>query len=182
VTTSPIEAAMTTSDEAVLQERFATLVTEHGAGLGRVARAYSRSSSEAADLAQDIALAIWRALPSFRGECGERAFIFRVAHNRGLSHADARRARDAVTLLEEPPAVVDERPAPDEALDAARRREALWDAIADLGVGHRAVLTLALEGLSHDEIGEVLGITAGNVAVRLSRAKSELRALLGGRS
>jgi RNA polymerase sigma-70 factor (ECF subfamily) len=72
----------------------------------------------------------------------------------------------------------DRRPLADEALDAARRRLALFDAIAALPVAHRAVLTLALEGLAHDEIAEVLGTTANNVAVRLSRARAELRGKL----
>ena len=63
----------------------------------------------------------------------------------------------------------------------ARRRDALWRGIRSLAPASRAVLTLALEGLSHEEIGEVLGITANNVGVRLSRARSELRTMLGGR-
>jgi RNA polymerase sigma-70 factor (ECF subfamily) len=71
-------------------------------------------------------------------------------------------------------------PDPEESLGDARRREALWRGIRSLAPGARAVLTLALEGLSHEEIGDVLGITANNVGVRLSRARSELRAALGG--
>ena len=61
------------------------------------------------------------------------------------------------------------------ALDAARRRDALFRALAELPVGSRAVITLALEGLSHAEIADVLGSTENSVAVRLSRGRAELR-------
>lgn len=45
------------------------------------------------DLTQDIALALWNALPSFHGECSERTFVYRIAHNRGVNHLVRRRAR-----------------------------------------------------------------------------------------
>lgn len=155
------------------------ILAEHGASLRRVARVYAGGPVESADLAQEIALAVFRALPSFRGEASERTFVHRIAHNRGIAHAVARRTRDAVTpIAPAPPDARDPSPPPDEALDAARRSEALLAAIATLPVGSRAVITLALEGMSHSEIADVLGSTANSVAVRLSRARTELRALL----
>ena len=56
---------------------------------------------------------------------------------------------------------------------------AVFRAIHALPVGRRQVLVLALEGLSHEQIGEVLGISAGNVAVRVSRARADLALALG---
>lgn len=153
------------------------VLVEHGASLRRVARVYSRNAAEAADLAQDIALAIWRALPSFRRDSSERTFVFRIAHNRAISHAMARRTREDVTAtIPAPVDAPDPKPSPEEALDAARRGDALLAAIATLPVGSRAVITLALEGMSHAEIADVLGSSANSVAVRLSRAREELRA------
>jgi RNA polymerase sigma factor (sigma-70 family) len=159
------------------------VLADHGASLRRIARVYAKDAADAADLAQDIALALFRALPSFRGESSERTFVFRVAHNRGISHAMARRTREDVT----PPPLVsgapreeaaDPKPTPEEALDAARRAEALLGAVAALPVGSRAVITLALEGMSHAEIADVLGTSTNSVAVRLSRARAELRTRL----
>lgn len=157
------------------------VLAEHGASLRRVARVYARSSEEAADLGQDIALALWRALPAFRGESSERTFVFRVAHNRGISHAMARKTREDVTpaaTAPEPPDARDPKPTPEEALHTARRADALLTAIATLPVGSRAVITLALEGMSHAEIADVLGTSTNSVAVRLSRARTELRTRL----
>ncbi len=166
-----------------MRARFEALLTEHGPGLRRVARAYAARTDETEDLLQEIALALWRALPAFRGECSDRTFVFRVAHNRGITFVErggrVARGRDEVELdtLEIPGAVTAE-----EHLADARRRAALWQAIRQLAPGTRAVLTLALEGLAHAEIAEVLGVSTGAVAVRLSRGRDELRRALGGAS
>jgi len=165
------------AEDTALRARFAALLEAHGPGLRRVARAYAARTAETEDLLQEIALGIWRALPGFRGACSERTFVYRVAHNRGISFAERTRAKPAEPLEDEPSRLPD----PEESLGEARRRDALWRGIRSLAPGARAVLTLALEGLSHDEIAEVLGITANNVGVRLSRARVELRNVLGGR-
>lgn len=170
-----------------LRARFGLLLDRYGGGVRRVARAYAARSDEAEDLFQEIALALFRALPSFRGECSERTFVFRVAHNRGLTFAA--RGKRAAPPRAGPPGEDDdetgelapsEAPSPEERLDGERRRDALWSAIRALAPGARACVTLALEGLSHDEIADVLGITANAVAVRLSRARDQLKAKLGG--
>ena len=172
----PAAIELCAMERDAVRERFEKLLATHGAAIGRVARVYARAPDEAADLAQEIAVAVWRALPNFRGECSERTFVFRVAHNRGISHRNAERTREERTPLIDPPAVPDHTLGADLALDAARQRAALWKAIEALPVGARAVLTLALEGMSHEEIAEVLGSTANSVAVRLSRARADLRA------
>ncbi len=62
-----------------------------GAALARLAASYARGPGDGEDLFQDIAVAIWQALPRFRGECSERTFLFRIAHNRGIAHVARRR-------------------------------------------------------------------------------------------
>jgi RNA polymerase sigma-70 factor (ECF subfamily) len=52
-------------------------------------------------------------------------------------------------------------------------------AIQQLPVGQRQVIVLTLEGLSHAEMADVIGITENNVAVRVNRAKSALKEILG---
>jgi RNA polymerase sigma factor (sigma-70 family) len=176
---TPATLALDMEDTAS-RARFAILLAEHGPGLRRVARAYTRGLAEAADLEQDIALAVWRALPSFRGDASERTFVYRIAHNRGISHAEARRGEATSAPLSEE--MVDARPMADEVLDTSRRRDALVRAISELPIGARSVLTLALEGLTHEEIADVLGTTSNSIGVRLSKARADLRSRLGGRT
>ncbi len=160
--------------EAPSEAAFAELMARHGPGLARVARAYSRTDTD--DLLQEITLAIWQALPGFRRECSERTFVFRVAHNRAWTFSERRRARPTTELDESIPGTGD----PETSLAEARRRDALWEGIRALAPPARMVLTLALEGLTHEEIGEVLGVSAGSVAVRLSRARAQLREWMQG--
>jgi RNA polymerase sigma-70 factor (ECF subfamily) len=159
---------------------FERVLAEHGAALGRVAATYEHDPSRREDLLQEIALAVWRALPSFRGDCAERAFVLRVAHNRGLTHGwRSRRRALGLETIPEPP---DDGPDPERRAAAAQEVERLWQAIRTLPPLQRQVLALALEGLPAREAAQVLGTSENNVAVRLSRARKALRDALGRRA
>ena len=155
-----------------LAERYERLLGEHGDALRRVAGSYA-DPGRREDLFQDVCLAIWQALPRFRGDASERTFLFRIAHNRGLSHSWRRRPR--ATRLDRAESVADPLPGPEARADASQRRARLRHAVRALPLSARQVVTLSLEGLSHRQIGEVLGISENNVAVRLSRARGALR-------
>jgi RNA polymerase sigma-70 factor (ECF subfamily) len=158
---------------------FARLLAEHGAALRRVAATYEYDPSRREDLLQEIALAVWRALPRFRGECGERAFVLRVAHNRGLTHGwRARRHTLPLETISEPH---DARPDPERLAVAAQEVDRLFAALRSLPPLQRQVLALALEGLPAREAAQVLGTSENNVAVRLSRARKALRTALAAR-
>ena len=159
-------------------DRCVRLLQEHDRSLRRLAASYERDSARQEDLVQDIWFAVWRALPRFRDECSERTFIFRIAHNRAVSHVDhwQRRRTDALDEDADFPA---RDPDPEHALSQQQRHERLRDAVQSLPVSMRQVAVLALEGVSHAEIAQILGITDNNVAVRLTRARAELAHLLG---
>lgn len=153
---------------------FERIVRQHGPALRRLALGYGRSEADADDLFQEICFALWRALPTFRGESSERTFVFRIGHNRGLTFRSRRRP-DGVDLAEE---ISDGRALPDSQAAASCQRDRLLAAVRSLPERHRQVVLLSLEDLSHAEIAQVLGITENNVAVRLSRAKKALREIL----
>ena len=157
-----------------IEQRLNALLAVHGSALTRLVASYVNSSADRDDLLQDIVVAIWRALPHFRGECSDRTFIFRVAHNRAIAYITRRQlpSVDADDGLE----VEDSRPNPEEVLSAEQEGRRLLDAIQRLPVNHRQVVTLMLEGLNYSEIAEVLGISETNVGARLTRARQMLRA------
>jgi RNA polymerase sigma factor (sigma-70 family) len=163
-----------------LEQRFDRILGEHGAAISRLAYSYEAIAGVREELVQEIALAIWRALPHFRGECSERTFVYRIAHNRGLTHAGRRRLpQQSLDDLEEADEPADPRPHPDERLAQMKQRERLVSAVQSLPVAHKQMIVLMLEGLSHAEMGEVLGITENNVAVRLTRARKALKGAMG---
>lgn len=152
---------------------------EYGPAIERLASAHEPDPNERQDLMQDIVFALWRALPAFRGDCSEKTFVYRIAQNRGVTHR-WRRSAHAARLVElndvpEPADPASEAESPGAVLQALRREE-LLTAVQRLPGLLRDVIVLSLEGLSNAEIGEVLGISDGNVAVRLTRARGELRA------
>ncbi len=150
---------------------FLRLVGAHRAVLGRAVECYARTPSDREDLSQEIGLALWRALPGFRGECSERTFLARIAHNRGVDFL-VRRRRSATAPETD---CADGKPGPEDETGSRERRELLFAALRTMPVGYRQVLALALEDLDHQEIAEAMGITPENVAVRLSRARDMLR-------
>ncbi|HEY3351718.1 MAG TPA: sigma-70 family RNA polymerase sigma factor [Polyangia bacterium] len=152
---------------------FDEVLREHGRALWRVIASYAPPGAERDDLAQDVLLAVWQALPRFRGEGSLRFFVLRIAHNRGLSHA-WRRAK-LPRAAPEPIDTADPRPGAEEQVATNERVERFFRHLRTLPLGQREVLALALEGLPHAEIGEIMGITRENVAVRLGRARETLR-------
>jgi RNA polymerase sigma-70 factor (ECF subfamily) len=164
----------------VLDEQFGRLLVENHAALSRLAASYTRSAGDRDDLLQEIAMALWGALPSFRGECSERTFVFRIAHNRCLTHLSKRRFN--VSLDEAEIDVEDPSANAEAALAEEQERQRLLTAIRDLPTIHREVLVLALEGMGYREIADVVGISESNVGVRLNRARERLKELLEDRS
>ncbi len=155
---------------------FRTLLGEYGGALRRVAATYEADPTLREDLFQETCLAIWKALPKFRGESTPRTFLFRIAHNRGLSHGWKEGRLPGP--LDEPETVVDATPSPEAAADRSQQRARLQEAVRQLPVGARQVLTLRLEGLTFREIAEVTGLTENNVTVRASRARKALKKIL----
>ena len=161
-------------------DRCVRLLHQHDRALRRLAASYERDPSRQQDLLQEIWLGVWQALPRFRGECSERTFVFRIAHNRAVSHVDHWQRRRTDALDEDAPLAASQ-PDPEHALSAEQRRERLQAAVQLLPIALRQVVVLTLEGLSHAEVAEVVGITENNVAVRLTRARAALSRLLGAR-
>jgi RNA polymerase sigma-70 factor (ECF subfamily) len=168
------------TDRHALEAQFDRILSEHGAAISRLAFSYEAVASVREELVQEIALAIWQALPNFRGDCSERTFVYRIAHNRGLSHVWKRRpAHQPLDELEEHSHPADPRPHPEQQAARADQEARLMSAIQSLPLTHRQLIVLMLEGLSHAEMAEVMGITENNVAVRLNRARTALKDALG---
>jgi RNA polymerase sigma-70 factor (ECF subfamily) len=176
------QATLVSENRRELEKQFDRILREQGPAISRLAYSYEASVGAREELVQDIALAIWQALPHFRGECSERTFIFRIAHNRGLTHPSRRRPiyqpLDDLTESDQP---VDPRPHPEEHAAQTDERARLMSAIQSLPVSHRQIIVLMLEDISYAEMAEVLGITENNVAVRLNRARKALKDAMGAR-
>ena len=149
--------------------------------LRRLAWSYSRDPAECDDLLQEIALAVWTALPRFRGESSERTWLYRIAHNTSISYLTSnqrRKVRENNTPTLAEPASETNSPET-EAIDREKQQR-LWSAIRELSVPDRQVIVLYLEGMSAAEIEAVTGFSSGSVATRLTRIRQKLTARLRG--
>ena len=128
----------------------------------------------AADIAQEVWIQIFRALPQYRGDSQFGTWAHRIAVNRTLNALrKTRRLAKIETEVEEDSAVVD--PDPDRALVL----ETIENAARKLSPGARAVFLLHdVEGFTHEEIAERLGITSGGSKSQLFKARAKLRTLL----
>lgn len=149
------------------------LLSEHDRALRRLAASYERDAARQQDLVQDIWLAVWQALPRFRGDCSERTFVFRIAHNRAVSHIDYAQRRRVEPLDEEHP-IAAAGADPEHSLSQQQRSARLHAAVQELPIALRQVVVLTLEGLTNAEVADIVGTTENNVAVRLTRARAAL--------
>ena len=166
------ELAATTRAE--MERLFDRLLAENGAALSRLSASYTNTAADRDDLVQEIALAIWRALPHFRGECSERTFLFRIAHNRAVTYLTQRRPQAAGEAIDVADSALD----PEAGLARLQQGERLRGAVHSLPLLYRQVVTLMLEGMEYGEMAQVLGISESNVGARLSRARQMLRELM----
>jgi RNA polymerase sigma-70 factor (ECF subfamily) len=156
------------------EAEYLRLLAAYGPAVTRLTRAYEREADRAEDLAQDVWLALWRALPLFRGESSERTFVFRVAHNRAVSHV-MRWRRRATRPIDEAADVRDARRTPEQEVTARQRHERLREALSRLPLGQRQAMLLVLEGCSHADAADVLGVNENTVSARVTRARRALR-------
>jgi RNA polymerase sigma-70 factor (ECF subfamily) len=144
---------------------------EFGAALGRLARGYEADSDKRRDLQQEIHLALWRSFEGFRAQCSLRTWVYRVAHNTAISWVTRqKRARPQMLVnLEELDAM---RVPPD--ADRRVALERLTQLVQSLEPRDREVILAYLEGLDAAAIGELTGLSAGNVATKIHRIKNLL--------
>ncbi|MGV7173380.1 RNA polymerase sigma factor [Xanthomonas axonopodis] len=159
-----------------LHTRFSALLQQHRGIVLKVAASYCRGRDDRDELAQEIATQLWRAFPGYAPGRRFSTWMYRIALNVAISDLRGRRAAGEPIALD----AVMERIADPQAHDPVRAQQvaALYAFIAQQPPLERALLLLYLDEHSYREIGEVLGISETNVATKLSRLKTRIRAEL----
>ena len=158
---------------------FKSWLSEHGGAVLKVARAYTLTTEDCQDLAQEILLQVWRSLPQFQGHASASTWFYRVALNTALGWRRKEKPRRA---CQQPLLDVEELPIAglDSAQQVQQREtvERLYAAIRQLPIADAALILLYLDDLSYRQMAEVLGISESNVGVKLNRAKKTLGELM----
>jgi RNA polymerase sigma-70 factor (ECF subfamily) len=162
---------------------FMNWLGEHGASVMKVARAYTLTSEECQDLAQEILLQAWRSLPKFERKASAATWFYRVALHTAMKwHRNDKPRRLRQQPLLELQVVATEGANSAEQAQHRETVEQLYKAIHQLPKTDAALVLLYLDDLSYPEMAEVLGISESNVGVKLNRAKKALSELMKGQS
>lgn len=145
----------------------------YGAALDRLARSYEADPEKCRDLLQEIHLGLWRSFEGFDSRCSLRTWVYRVAHNVAISHVMRHRRAKSRTLLslDEVDGIPDKHD-PEVAADRHKAMQQLLALIQRLRPLDRQIILLYLEGMDAASIGEITGISPGNVATKIHRIKS----------
>lgn len=159
------------------QRRFAEWLREHSAIVHHVVNSFA-AGDDRNDLLQEVLLAVWRAIPAFRGQAKPTTYLYRVSHNAALlwirteknyrrrverfgAFGPSERAGELDSLTDE-------------------RLGRIYSAIRLLKPLDRSLMLMSLDGLSYREMAEVLGLSESNVGVKINRIKTQLTRTLKG--
>lgn len=162
---------------------FTKWLEEHSSSVIKVARAYTLTTDECQDLAQEILLQAWKSMPRFNGNSSPATWFYRIALHTAMNwqrNDRPRRTRQQSFL--EFHDLTTEVPESAEQLQQREMVELLYQAIHQLPKTDSALVLLYLDELSYQEIAEVLGISESHVGVKLNRAKKALSILMNGAS
>jgi RNA polymerase sigma factor (sigma-70 family) len=153
-----------------------SILREYSGLAYRMAVSHEADPEAARDLVQEILVAVWRAWPAFRGQCSARTYVARIAHHRIVTHiSGAMRQPRFAGLDEDLPA---SGPTPEEQAIQQDQHARLSALVRTLPLAYREVAVLLLEGFTNADVAATLGITVNAVAIRGSRAREMLRALM----
>jgi RNA polymerase sigma-70 factor, ECF subfamily len=148
-------------------DAFEELVRRYQTSLYRVALRMLGSRADAQDAVQETFVRAWRALPRFRHDSAISTWLYRIVTRRALDRIASRRSTGTLDEVE-----VEAGPDPAQAAEHQERLRAIRRAIATLPPDQRAALVLReFEGLSYQEVAQVVGASVPAVKTRIHRAR-----------
>ena len=150
------------------EKEFAQIIKEHKSTIYTVCYMFSKDADEVNDLFQEVLVNLWRGLESFAYRSDIKTWIYRVSLNTCIS-IERKQRRTASIPLTMDINLFEDRDEDTQQVSLLHRR------ISKLKPFDRAIVLLWLEELSYEEIGQIVGITAKNVSVRLFRIKEQLK-------
>lgn len=167
-------------------EAFARLMQDNEKRIYNLTLRMTGNPEDAMDLAQEAFLNAWRGLKFFKGDSAFSTWVYRLASNACIDHLRRKKRRQDIDLPiptheeeDSQPDIPDDRFRPEQELERQELRRAVAQGLEQLSDEHRQVLVMReINGLSYQEIADVLALEAGTVKSRLARARISLRKIL----
>ena len=180
------EQELVTRAKAGDDEAFAQLMRDNEKRIYNLTLRMTGNPEDAMDLAQETFLNAWRGLKFFKGDSAFSTWVYRLASNACIDHLRRKKRRQDISAPmpaddedDSQPDIPDERFQPEQELERQELRRAVAQGLEQLSEEHRQVLVMReINGLSYQEIADVLDLEAGTVKSRIARARNSLRKIL----
>jgi RNA polymerase sigma factor (sigma-70 family) len=158
-----------------LEQEFLGKIEKHKGIIFKISKMYMDEKEDRDDLFQEITYQIWKAYPNFKGESQFSTWMYRIALNTAIIFLKNEKKRSFIANED----FTDYKIADDET-DSQKEEKlnAMYSAIHQLGPIDKAFIFYYLEDFSGKEIAEQMGISEGNVRVKMNRAKNKLKDIL----
>jgi len=152
------------------EKDFIQSIEQHQRIIHKVCNLYMNNDQDKKDLFQEILLGAWKGYGNFKGDAKFSTWLYRVALNTAITlYRKEKRQIKTAELKEQTAGFIDNHSGQEEQMAAMR------GAIAALSTIDKALVMLYLEEYDYNEIGSIMGISANNVAVKMSRIKIKLK-------
>ena len=157
---------------AKIEAEFVSLLEENQRIVHKICRIYANNMDEHQDLFQEIAIQLWKAYPSYKGNAKFSTWMYSVSLNTAMSLFRKKNVETTQFLLENHDfkIVIED--------DDEEKIKKMYDAIHQLNDVDKALIMMYLDEKEYAEISQILGITEGNARVKMNRAKNKLKTLI----
>jgi RNA polymerase sigma factor (sigma-70 family) len=156
------------------EKQFEKLISDHKSLLYKICRVYAYTDADRQDLFQEIVIQLWKAYPNFKGNAQFSTWLYRVAINTAIT--GLRKKKHEITSYESVSRI--EHISDDNSAVATEDQlQQLYKAIEQLSDVEKAIVMLYMEDRPYTEMEDILGISQGNLRVKMTRIKEKLRQL-----
>jgi RNA polymerase sigma-70 factor (ECF subfamily) len=152
---------------------FGKIMEDNKHRILRICSVYAGDPEDRKDLFQDVALNIWKALPSFRKEATIDTWLYRICLNVCMQHALKLKRTKHNTIDIDGIKISDDSNIYNN-MENAERIKQLYSCIAQLNEADKLLITLFLEDLPYKIMSDITGFTENHIAVKLNRVKKKL--------
>lgn len=157
----------------IKDKEFLDLIVENKGILYKISKLYESNRTDQEDLRQELMYQLWKSYDLFRGESKFSTWMYRICLNTAITFC---KKKSKCSILFQSDYEFDI--PSNESSETEIQVEMLYRALHQLDKMERAFMFMYLEGFSHKEIGESIGISEGNARVRLNRIKNKLKLII----